>query len=433
MRRSLDVPTVRQCRKRLKRKTILLMVNGGLSILFFTFILLVMWLALVMEHPYRVPLAVPVWALLVYYLRTYHRTVLRRVHTLWKLLEEEDDPGDLGDFTAQGILEIFEDMKARMNMRRDTRLFTVDLFIPNAYASFFSDDVCIDRSWFRMLSPDELRALMAHELMHLKLRNERSPVYKKILRTVYALEAGILVGVVALFGFYSGVLLDLVLLAQFLFLFNMLFLIRGFPGRVTRVEEWLCDWAGAQYVSLMAAINFQLKSGQRYELNRRISRCLNVVLWSYRVPLKHYQRLYREIDRRLDREHLTPKRTRKMVKEVVAEMARELKWKRSWISSQTSFRNEGKKPGTTHKVNWLRYDTHIRDFQLDARELEGFVQDIVADRRSVLFRSSVDKSTSSHGSHPSTKQRVLFLYKNQNLLQQPQIPLKERRKNNDLS
>ena len=70
------------------------MVSSALSILLFSFVVLMFLLILTMEHPYRIPLAVLVWALLMYYLLHYHRTVLRKFHAQWKLLEKEKDDDD---------------------------------------------------------------------------------------------------------------------------------------------------------------------------------------------------------------------------------------------------------------------------------------------------------------------------------------------------
>ena len=387
-------------------------MSSALSIVLFSFIVLMMLLFLAMEYPYRIPLAILVWALLVYYLRHFHRTVLRKFHAQWKLLEKEKDGEDLGHFTREEILELFEAMKRKMKAQKDIRLFTVDLFSPNAYANFFSDDVCIDKSWFRMLDTDELKALMAHELAHLRLRREQPQLYKKFLKMIYALELAVVMGIVAIAGYYEGMLLDLLILGQLLLFYNIFFLIRGFVGKGMRAEEWLCDWAGAKYVSPLAAINFELKLGQRYELNGKISKYLNRALRGYRVPLAQYRKLYKEIDRSLDREHLTPKRARRQVKQVVREMARKSRWKKARFLSWATTPERKEKDPKTHKVNWLRYDTHIKDFQLDEEELEDFITDIKADEESILFKSIIDKPTSSRGTHPSTKQRVLFLYEN---------------------
>jgi hypothetical protein len=419
---SPTLPTVEEYQNNIRLRNIVQKVWAVALVFLLSFQMLLLMAGIIVEHD-PLQLGLIFFAIFFFWSGSFSSVYVIHLETVegtkipWDPLDLEDPDKSLGNFTVGEVMQIFGEMKGRMNMADDLRLFTVDLFFPNAYADFFRGEVCVDRSWFRMLDGEELRALMAHELMHLKLRFRRLGPYQDLLLVSYGLELGVFFTLAASLLRGLGGLSWHLFVVQGLFLFQLLYVARGFPRKITQEEEWLCDWAGAVHVSPLAAINFQLKNGQRYELNQELQRYFNQLVKEFKIPMDDFPEISSRIDKSMGREHLDPDTAKKSLRALVEQMAKEKAWAKN-KDIVLVFTKEEEELDTTGKLDWTRYDTRVRDLSLDQDELELFMQDFLANEDAYLFQTHIDGSQQKKtGSHPSTTLRVLFIYQNWKRLQ----------------
>ena len=417
----LYVPTVEECWEVLdKRRTIFIKIILTLLILS-TIILCI--LSLYSKYSI-ISIRLVLW--LFFSILSYKYTlklIRKRMYTPFEQsINERYDDEKIGRFTIKQIRDIFENIKEKMNISENVKLYLEDYFIPNAGAQLFINHIIIDETWFRILDTDELSALMAHELNHLKLKSS-IPVFqfKEIIKITIWFEFAIFI-----FPLFFTLILNIdyfywlmLYLLAFQFIYVLLIteiMDKGiiFSLSSSRVEEFLCDLSAVKYVGLCPAINFRLKSGLRHELNDMIYEQVKDKIIKYDIPNEDYKLIWSEIDKNLNRNHLTKIGSKKITNKVIKNLAKKKKWKRSHENKTESIKAK-KKASKKHKIEWTKYDTHIHDFRLDEEELPKFICDIESNNRNILFDSIIDGPISSRGTHPTHKQRVLFLYKNSKL------------------
>jgi len=413
MPRYLDIPTIEEARKRVSKRSSYFMM---MSTLFAILLLVFLFFQVEDELTGGMSGDVSNWILftLVGYVVVLFggKKILDLLQLKWNSLDELDADEKIGGFKVGQIREYVGQISEDMAIEGErVQVCTMDSTIPNAFGLLWRNVICLDRSWLRVLDEQELRALISHELYHLKLKRTR-PMFShpQMLRFIVFLELSIITTII-FFGDPFSFPLNIFV---FIFVFqwvNTFFLIA--PLKASRAEEHLCDWSALRYTGLEGAFNLMLKLGQRYELISVIQETVNKEAKKYRIPLRDYVRIQKRIDKNIERRKMSKEGVEQTVKETMRELAEERDWKEPLFTlpfskPEIKFDRATKK----HKIDWIQYDDHIRDFKLDKEEMEKFVRDIKADRKSYLFDANIDSYKDSHGTHPTIKQRVLFLWNN---------------------
>lgn len=326
-------------------------------------------------------------------------------------LSDYDKEEKIGGFKVKDIENYVEKISKSMGIKEYVKVCLMDKTLPNAFGILWKNVICIDKSWLRILDDQELKALIAHEIYHLKIKKSR-PIFGHpyVLRFVIFLQT-LFITAILLFT-SNGVLWDIIF---FLIVFQWVdtfFLIA--PMKASRAEEHLCDWSAIKYSSIDGVVNLMLKMGQRYEAVNIIKKTLSQKAKEYKIPWRAYNHIQTRIDQKLTRDKMTREGIRETVGETVDEMAEENNWSSTTIIKIPKWGQQQKINRATkkHKINWLEYDDHIRDFKLDKEEIPDLVEDIKRDEQSFLFNSNIDGPKDSHGTHPTIKNRVLFVWEN---------------------
>ncbi len=409
----LDVPTIKEAKKRVKSRETFFMV---MSVTFVIVLFYILFRIILYPEPTDVDYTkLMLWILttFIFYVvsKFLGRKLLNKMVTAWESLDDFDPKEKIGGFEAEKIKEYTKKIADDMDIEGEpVKVCTMDSPMPNAFGLLWRNVICLDRSWLRILDEQELKALIAHELYHLKLKKTR-PMFSHptMFSFVIFLQISVLTSVLL---FYDG--------SDFYFRFMTLFFIFHWvdmmfllaPLKSSRAEEHLCDWSAVKYTGILGAINLMLKLGQRYEAINIINETLAEMKKKYRIPFSDHVQLPQKIDKNIKRSKIDSEGIRETVRETVDEMAQEKGWSKAAFNFSIGGGGgifSGKK---RHKVDWIQYDSHIMDFRLDEKELPQFIEDIKSDKKSFLFDAKLDSYRDSHGTHPTIKQRVLFLWKN---------------------
>lgn len=413
---TLDVPTIPEAKKRVDRRNTFFI---GLSSIFTFFLLFLLYLIV---YDYMVTgenlSTVSLWIIVTLFLFALFiflgKKILILLENRWESLDDLQDDKKIGGFKIEKIKKMTEDISSEMDIEgRKVQVCTVDATIPNAFGLLWRNVICLDKSWLRLLNEQELKALISHELYHLKLKKTR-PFLSHPLMTKFVFFLQISV-ITALFFFVDiGRLLWVVPFSIIVFQsIDVLFFIA--PLKSSRAEEHLCDWSALEYAGIIGSINLMLKLGQRYEDMKYIKLAVSEEAKEYSIPLKDHQLIKKRIDKNIERDKMDPVSIRETVKRTMDELADERDWKEPLIRLPTwGLKKRMNRATKKHKIDWLQYDRHHIDFKLDMEELPDFIEAIKSDRKSFLFDAPVDSHRDSHGAHPTIKQRVLFLWNNYN-------------------
>ena len=416
MEQENHIPSIEECEQLITRtdRNLILCELALIGLLAFMF--LTLFLGLILNALWEwLLIALFLWFFIYFllYLDSTKSKVPKEVPSYWRPVNEEKAPAELGNYSKEELLGLFEELKGRMKISspEDTRLFVVDFFKPNAEAHRITRDICIDRSWLRMLDSRELKALMAHELMHLNYHGRWPALDKERFREAWALEIAVILLLPLLVASRMWLLVVPFILAQGIHVFNHT-IRKDWVKNAKRYKEWLCDWAAAVHVSPSAAINIELKIGHRADLNKKVWNYLNAALKPYIISRSDLNVLVTLIDIKLDRTLLSKDELKARVEELAQELATTLCWELKTDTPGPEKTEPEEKEKDPHKLDWLRYDDNIRDLSLDEQELERLMADLKADSKAVLFTTDPDDKTVQGQTHPSSKQRVLFLYEN---------------------
>ncbi|MFO7991996.1 MAG: M56 family metallopeptidase [Thermoplasmata archaeon] len=409
----LDVPTIREAKKRVRARNRFFVV---LSVIFVLFLFYVLFWIIIFPGPKRLDFTKTLlWsgATFVLYIgaKALGRLFLNKMISAWESLDDFDPEEKVGGFKVGKIKGYTKKIADDMGIDGEpVKVCTMDSPMPNAFGLLWRNVICLDRSWLRILDEQELKALIAHELTHLKMKKTR-PMFSHptLFSFVIFLQISVLT---SLFFFYE--------VSDYYFRFMTLFFIFHWvdmmflllPLKSSRAEEHLCDWSAVKYTDIFGAVNLMLKLGQRYEAINIINAAISEMKKKYRIPLSDYVQLPQMIDKNIKRSKIDPEGIRETVRETVEDMAAENGWKKATFSFSTGGGDSLFSGRNRHKVDWIQYDSHIMDFRLDEKELPQFIEDIKSDRKSFLFDAKIDSYKDSHGTHPTIKQRVLFLWKN---------------------
>ena len=352
------------------------------------------------------------------------KLIRKRVYTPSKhSINERSDDEKIGRFSVKEIKDIFENLKEKMKISENVKLYLEDYFYPDASMRYFTNTIKIDESWFRILDTGELSALMTHELYHIKKKNLVPLLrFKEIIKITLCVE--IIIYLFPLFFIFNLNYGNFILIS--LYLLSIIYIYVFFISHImkigiifslssSRAEEFLCDLSAVKYVGLCSSINLGLKMGLRDELNIMIEELVKDTIKKYDILDDDYNNILLEIDKNLDRNNLTKRGSKKTVNKVIKNLAKKYGWERNLGNKKESIKTK-KKSVQKYKIDWIRYDTHIHDFRLDENELPKFICDIESNNQTILFYSDKDDQISSRDTHPTYKQRILFLYKNSDLL-----------------
>ncbi len=325
-------------------------------------------------------------------------------------LSNYNDEESIGGFKVKDVKNNIQEISNSMNIEGKVKVCLMDKTLPNAFGILWRNVICIDKSWLRILDDRELKALVAHELHHLKIKKSR-PMFGHpyVVRFVIFLQVSFITAIILFSS--GGIFWDVIFFMIIFQWVDTFFLIA--PMKASRAEEHLCDWSAIKYSGVEGVINLMLKMGQRYEAVNIIKETISRKSKEYKIPIKGYSQIQTRVDQKLTRDSMTREGIRETVEKTVDELAEEKNWPSkninlfSWGQKQKINRATKK-----HKINWLEYDQHIKDFKLDKEEIPNLVDKLVEDEQSFLFDSNIDGPRDSHGTHPTIKNRVLFIWEN---------------------
>lgn len=416
--RRLDVPTLEEAKKRVRRRDTFFIVFSAILLFFLFFI----HFFLIIGDGLLTFFNISLWVLEVlisyFVLKLLFNKMLDLLQTAWESLDDKDEDEKMGGFKVEKIKRYTEGIAEEMDIKGEgVDVCLVDSTLPNAFGLIWRNVICLDKSWLRLLDEQELKALISHELNHLKMKKTR-PVFGHpyMMRSVVLAQISSIVLIAMVNGFWNSfnVLVLLSIIYQWI---DVLFFIA--PLKSSRAEEHLCDWNAIRFAGIEGAINLMLKMGQRYEAVNIIQDETKKQTEDYSVPLRDYSKIQERIDKNLIREDMTEEGIRRVVSETVDELAEENNWSGSLIKFPSLGKSKIDKLSRAtrkHKIDWLQYDDHIRDLKLDKQETRELIDDLECDRKSFLFDTSIDSYKDSHGTHPTLKQRVLFLWNNYSAL-----------------
>ncbi len=410
-----DIPTIEVARKRVKRrnKVFLLLSSIFLFFLFLAIYNIIDIENLTFTHPlFRNWLLYTLISFIV--LTLLARKMLDLLQMRWGNLEKREDKERIGGFTVGKIKNYTQKIADEMDIGGEkVQVCTMDSTVPNAFGLLWRNLICLDESWLRLLDEEELKALISHELYHLKLKRTR-PMFghPHMMRFVFIVEVLLVMAIITFNGLFQSYTEIVISIFVFQWI-NTFFFIA--PMKSSRAEEHLCDWSALRYTGVEGALNLMLKLGQRYEAIQVIHEAIKEKKKEYSIPLRDYSELQKRIDQNLERDKMTEQGIKETVYRTIENMADEEGWRAPLINLPSLGLDRLSRATKKHKIDWLQYDDHIRDFKLDKKEAKRFVQDIRGDDKSFLFDAPIDSHRDSHGTHPTIKQRVLFLWKNYKL------------------
>lgn len=304
------------------------------------------------------------------------------------------------------LVEALRDLAPRLGLRRLPRL---EIATAGSLPSYFEyhplfrrDRLILNEHFLRVLSPDETRALMAHELAHIRLlrRHYGDNLLPAGALMVTALLLYVSVGLTPLFPWSLAVPLLAVAAGWFVFSLSERVVLWLLP--LLRAHEHLADHHAAECAGRLHTVNALLKIGHRLEMLEEVERTVEHLpdrprtLWRDRIFTA------------LPSELLDPDLVRGHAEAIL----------RSEGLEPAPRLDEGPPEAATplatlspsRRIDWRFFDTREQDGRLDPEELEQFVHALIRDGAGRLFNLPEENPDRSRFQvHPSLRRRILFL------------------------
>ncbi|MDX1503466.1 MAG: M48 family metalloprotease [Thermoanaerobaculia bacterium] len=257
---------------------------------------------------------------------------------------------------------------------------------------------------FRALSPDELLAILAHELAH--FHRYMGP----LARNAWLGVVGSVAACTALWpadeGSVANPILVLIVLwwapLPFLWLFNKI------AAWGQRDLEHACDAIAAEVVGAESMVNALLKMGDRAEIYELIETELARILEEN--PRTNGAKVVEALLERLPEGPVTPKEARRALRRKGPPKADGGSRKKTGALLETARQNQRLRRAL-RVVRWSRFDTIRRDGRLDRDELHDFVRSLGAARQAATHEiASEHPDQEPVRTHPSTRKRIVYLY-----------------------
>jgi len=333
-------------------------------------------------------------------------------------------PERVGAYTAADIQRMVAELLAPHQRRRrelpaiyitesaDGNAFVVNSLLFNFIKPL--NAIYISRRLFTILRPAEIKAILAHELGHFyghmrPLNRNRSALM--LLNALLPLQLGATVSTLS-FG---------VLVASWYATSFVLSVPLGrWLGRHSRTFEFLSDLHAARRYGILPLVNGLLGIIKTAELEYLLhKRLLQILRADTTLTLAHLPDLLDQLNRALpagpagaadiDRaleQVLRSERTRRLRRQETPSQTAEETQKIDTLVEQFLMNR------TFDLVDWSTWDNHTPDGRVDEAEYPRLIEALTAASDRQLFAIPQDNDAiAAHGTHPSTRERILFLEK----------------------
>lgn len=272
--------------------------------------------------------------------------------------------------------------------------------------------VYISQHLFSFLRPDEIKAILAHELAHF---------YKYIRplnRTTF-----LLMGVNALLPLYlaslssdPSIIIAVLLWLGFSIGFNRI--VNAWLQRTSRDFEYLCDLEAARRYGIVNLANGLFGVTKTAEIQAKIYRSLLARIEGDRMlSLKDFDTLVGQCEQRLAASPVNARTLSHILKDVLGSSETKKLRKRLSPKDQTRESTEIEKlterlmlNGNYTLIDWKRFDSVIPDGRINRSEYERLIRTLESSPEQQLFDLPHDNpQIASRDTHPTTAQRILFL------------------------
>jgi Zn-dependent protease with chaperone function len=268
---------------------------------------------------------------------------------------------------------------------------------------------------FHVMRPDELRAILAHELGHFYRYTHalrRGDFFVFLFMGLAVAEAGWLMGAE---GLSNSVLWGVPLYGTLMVCFGFSML------HLAREQEYLADLFGARHTSKLSMVNALLQLGKGLEVSERIfEKVLRRVAADPRLAADSLPAIVKIVDgalpqRLLDAGEEEPFLDQAFASEEMDGVRQELGEEARKASQKKLDELQGRyknKPGY-QILDWSRFDFDVRDLRVDEKEYPHLVRRLVEEPDKQLVDFTFDNvKDAKDDEHPTLRQRILFLEKN---------------------
>lgn len=304
---------------------------------------------------------------------------------------------------------------------------------PNVYINRFNEPgaECVDQllfnflrplnaihitsALFHLMRPDELRAVLAHELGH-------------FYRYMHVLRRGdffvfLLMGLsVAEVGWWNGAeSLSASLLWGVPVYYGVLLAFGFSVMHLSKAQEYLSDLFGSRQTSKLSMVNALLQLGKGLEVSERIfEKTLHRIAADERFPMSALSNAVRIVDRTLPPRLLSVGEEDPFLEEAFS--SKEMGGLRRDLGAQEQEDRKKKleklldqyknKPG--YKIlDWTLFDFDVRDLRVNEKEYPHLIRSLVEEPDKQLVNVTFDNvKDAKDDAHPTLRQRILFLEKN---------------------
>jgi len=304
---------------------------------------------------------------------------------------------------------------------------------PNVYVRLFNEPgaECVDQllfnflrplnaihitsALFHLMRPDELRAVLAHELGH-------------FYRYMHVLRRGdffvfLLMGLsVAEVGFWIGAeSFNASLLWGLPVYFGVVTAFGFSVMHLSKAQEYLSDLFGARQTSKLSMVNALLQLGKGLEVSERIfEKTLRRIAADERFPISALSNAVRIVDRALPTRLLSVGEEEPFLEQAFS--SEEMEGLRRDLGGQEQKDRKEKlkklldhyknKPG--YKIlDWSLFDFDVRDLRVNEKEYPHLIRSLIDEPEKQLVNLTFDNvKDAKDDAHPTLRQRILFLEKN---------------------
>lgn len=292
------------------------------------------------------------------------------------------------------------------------------------------------------LEPDELKALLSHEICHYSKHSTFWSRYFYLDITILAIWGTLvlsclIVGAGGLEGvlFYTGMSVVVAIIAAIGWYLIGWWVVALMPPSIPIAISWylvwtlyklphiaadwmtrrgddqeieaICDWEAANRYGLLATVNMLLKVGTRSEVFAMLMMRFN--------PNEEFPDSIAATDSFLDRQSAGLELAIEHLEKTLPNDFLTVEESMPYIEEAAQVGIESKNAQNFHhrtlqQIHWLEYDTRVKDHKLDRLEFDTLIAKLKENPNHYLFtESKEEKEAVEESTHPSLQNRILFL------------------------
>ncbi len=342
--------------------------------------------------------------------------------------QKKDNLSDLKDDDKIGVLNVknlktaIEDLLKPFKGKEVPTVYFVDMHEANAFVldsvlfNFIkpSNAVYISKVLCQYLSVEELKSVVAHEIAH--FYKYMSPLF----RNLFLLKVTVfLVSLIIFLGF--DISLKLGIVCVFLLWIISHFLFQKIGQRKSKVNEYLCDLYAARRTGIIHTINAFLTMAKYTELKTVIEKSiLRKIKKDKSLSLEHFETIWNIINSKTSDIIMSGKDASTQVDKIfkekeIAELKREIS--DSQIKKEEQIINKilssALKENKFKLINWDLFDFDKKDMRINEIEYPFLIKALKENpKHKIINLITEDEKFSRYSTHPSFRERILFLHDN---------------------